>query len=104
VVKLIGTPQITRSGGSETGHARDSIEVALDLAAENRFSEIYFNSSISTVTGGAREEAFRPDIVAVVRPELSAEPIFKPYEIYSPGQKPEVRELQLNGIPGFLQL
>jgi hypothetical protein len=104
LVKLIGTPQITNSRGVETGHARDSVEVALDLAASNRFSEIYFNSSISTVTEGAREEAFRPDIVAVVRPELSAEPTFKPYEIYSPGQKPAVRELQLNGIPGFIQL
>jgi hypothetical protein len=104
LVKLFGTPQITRSGGIETGHARDSIEVALKRAATNRYSAIYFNSAISTVTGGAQEVAFRPDVVAVVRPELSVEPTFVPYEIYSPRQDPKYREGQLKDIPGFYGL
>jgi hypothetical protein len=104
VVMLYGTPQQTFSRDSETAHARDCVNVALRAAATNRYSAIYFNRAISTVTGGAQAVALRPDVVAVVRPELVDEPTYEAFEIYSPGQDPKTRATQLKGIKGLISL
>ncbi len=100
-VMLIGTPQVTRAGGVETRHAEDSLAEGLSLASTNRFSTIFFNRSFSTITNGERTELIRPDVLAVVRPELDLGYRYWPYESLSPGQTKEERQDQMPSFPGL---
>ena len=100
-VKLIGTPQVTKSRRQETGHAKDSINEALRLAASNEFSMIYFNRSFSHITGRAYESLIRPDVVGVARPFLDLPYQYSPYESLSPGQKLPNRQAEMPPIPGI---
>ncbi len=100
-VKLSGLPQSTWSRGTETNHARDSIDEALTMAAENRYSEIVFNRALATTTQGLDPSPLRPDVVGVLRPEFRTDFTYDPYESYSPGQKPRERQRQLEGLPGL---
>ena len=98
-VRLFGTPQVTYSRGAETGHAEDSIEEALRLGATNQFSELHFNRTFSTATGRVVQSLIRPDVLAVVRPELDLEDIYHPYESYSPGQNDRTRLPDMPNVP-----
>ncbi len=105
-VKLIGTPQRTYSRGEETGHAADSIQEAIRLAGTNQFSKIYFNRSLMTSTRGAPpdlvlQDLIRPDVFAIVRPEIKIGYIYHPYETLSPGQSLEEREPDYPSHPGM---
>jgi len=103
-VRLVGTPQVTRSSGSETGHAQDSVEEALRLAETNQFSTIYFNRSFSMITSRMVQSLIRPDVVAVVRPHLDVFEIYHPYESLSPGQTLEERQDDMPDVPGIRPL
>ena len=92
VVTLRGTPQVTYSRGVPTPHAPDSIEAALDMAATNRYSEVFFNRSFTTATAGIVKSSLQPDVFGVVRPEIDAPTRYNPFEVFSPGQKPAERE------------
>ena len=100
-VRLVGRPQVTFSGGSETGHARDSVEEALSLAATNQFSEIYFNRSLMTSTRGTVRSFLRPDVLAVVRSDLKPGYLYHHYETLSPRQELEFRQEQFNSFPNM---
>jgi hypothetical protein len=100
-VKLIGTPQLTYSRGEETGHAADSIAEAIRLADTNQFSEIYFNRSLMTSTRGALQDLIRPDVFAIVRPEIKIGYIYHPYETLSPGQSLRLRIPDYPTYPGL---
>jgi hypothetical protein len=100
-VTLIGTPQVTYSRGVETEHALDSMKAALELARYNRYSVIFFNSTLTTGTGGEIQSDLRPDVLAVVRPGIDVGYRFSPYESVSPGQVPEDRVEQLKGFRGL---
>ncbi len=90
-----GTPQVTYSGGVETGHAHDSIDEGMRLAGSNQFSTIYFNRSFTTVTDGMVQSLFRPDVTAVARQNSGLPFSHYPYESYSPGQGPKQRQPQM---------
>lgn len=102
-VKLIGTPQVTYSysRGEETGHAADGIREALEMAGTNQFSEIFFNRTLMTSTGGTYQNRIRPDVLGVVRSGLENNYIYHPYETLSPGQEIKDREEFFNNLPGF---
>ena len=107
-VRLIGTPQRTYFRGEETGHAGDSIQQALAFAGTNQFSEIYFNRALVTSTRGAIESNARPDVIAIIRPEIESGYIYYPYESLSPGQDREEdlreREGLFSNLPGMAPL
>lgn len=103
-VMLIGTPQVTRSGGAETRHADDSLEQGLQLANTNRFSMVFFNRSFSTITSGEHTFLIRPDVTAVVRPELELGYRLWPYESLSPGQMLPERQNEMPPIKGLRSL
>jgi hypothetical protein len=103
-VTFYGTPQVTYSGGSETGHAEDGINEALDLARSNQFSKFYFNRSFSVITNRMVQSRIRPDVVGVVRPELNLREIYHPYESLSPGQRREYREQDFPKDPSIKPL
>jgi hypothetical protein len=98
-VRLVGLPQSTSSLGVETKHAIESVREGLRMAETNTFSSIYFNRSFTTLSDGEISSPLRPDVVGVLRPEARAGYRFDPYEVYSPGQKPEARENQLKDLP-----
>jgi hypothetical protein len=75
-------------------------EEALRLAATNQFSELHFNRTFSTATGRVVQSLIRPDVLAVVRPELDLEDIYHPYESYSPGQNDQTRQPDMPNVPG----
>jgi hypothetical protein len=103
-VKLIGTPQVTYSRGNETRHADASVEEALRLAETNQFSEIYFNRSFSTSTDRVVQSRIRPDVLALVRPEIRLDYIYHPFESLSPGQTREQRMQVMPNVPGIREL
>jgi hypothetical protein len=103
-VKFIGTPQATFSGGAETGHAKDSIEVGLRLATTNQFETIYFNRSFSKITNGMVESLIRPDVVAVTRPTINDRFVYHPYESLSPRQELGDRIPDIPNIPSIAPL
>ncbi len=94
-VEFIGMPQETWRQGARSNHARDSVDAALRYAMSNKYSQIYFNSALSTSTASEADAPLRPDMLGVVRPELDLGYRFKPYESYSPGQPSEPRETLL---------
>lgn len=98
-VELIGDPQPTKRNGEPTNHDVDTVNAALSYAITNRYSQLYFNSAITTSTTGAVRSALRPDLMGVVRPQLPLSYRFQPYESYSPGQKPADRQQQLQLHP-----
>jgi hypothetical protein len=98
-VWLVGTPQRTMRSGIETRHALESVVDALEMAETNQFSKIYFNRSYSTASNREVNSYLRPDVFGVVRPELKVTETLHPREIYSPGQDPQARELQLPRLP-----
>ena len=100
-VTLHGTPQSTTLGGVETRHADDSVEMGLQMAGTDKFSDIFFNRSYTTITGGRIQSNLRSDVVGLYRPDLQLESLLAPYESLSPGQNREEREEQLQGIPGM---
>jgi len=100
-VRFIGTPQRTYSRGEETGHAADSIREAIRLAETNQFSEVYFNRALITSTRGALQDLIRPDVFAIVRPEIKIGYIYHPYETLSPGQSVDDREPDYPSHPGM---
>ncbi len=103
-VILKGTPQVTRSKGSETGHAYDSIDEALRLAKTHQFSEIYFNLSLSKATKRTVQSLIRPDVLAEARPPLSDLFLYQPYESFSRGQNASIRQNQMSIFPGIAQV
>ena len=108
-VKFIGTPQRTYSRGEETGHAADSIQEAIRLAETNQFSRIYFNRALITSTRGQPpdlilRDLIRPDVFAIVRPEIKIGYIYHPYETLSPGQSIEQREPDYPSSPSMRAL
>ncbi|HUO24008.1 MAG TPA: hypothetical protein VMU59_15945 [Caulobacteraceae bacterium] len=104
IMALKGTPQVTYSRGQETKHAPDSIEAALAMAMTNRYSEIFFNRSFSTLTGGMVKSPLRPDVVGIVRPEIKAIERYYPHEIPSPGQNMIKRGSQMPPHPGVARM
>jgi hypothetical protein len=102
-VRLVGLPQATRSLGVETNHAIESVREGLRMAETNRYSTIFFNRSYSTLSDGEVLSPLRSDVVGVLRPSARAFR-YDPYEVYSPGQKPEDREEQLKDLPWLLPL
>jgi hypothetical protein len=100
-VRLIGTPQMTYSRDGETGHAADSIQRALAMAETDQFSEIYFNRSLMTSTGGALAYRYRPDVIGIMRPELKNTYVYWPYESLSPGQNLKGRQDIFDNLPGM---
>jgi hypothetical protein len=101
-VMFFGTPQVTRAGGVETGHADDSVQAALTDAATNRFSSFYFNMSFRSSTQGVSVSYIRPDVLAVYRPSLDLPFAMKPYESLSPGQTLPARQLEMpTDLPGL---
>ena len=103
-VLLRGRPQVTSSGGRETPHADDGVAEALRLARSNEFEEICFNLSFSNCTGMVVQSLLRPDVLAVVRPQLDVGYSFRPYESWSPGQNPQARQLKMPNVPGIREL
>jgi hypothetical protein len=99
IVTLKGTPQYTYSRGQETNHAADSIEAAIAMAMTNRYSEIYFNRSFSTLSGGGVQSALRSDVVGVVRPEIEQMERYFPHEVLSPRQPGNYREGKMPNHP-----
>jgi hypothetical protein len=95
MVRLWGTPQVTNTREGPTQHAHESVVEALGLAASNRFSDIYFNRSFSTITGRNVLSLSRSDVVAVYRSESDSPYHLLPREILSPGQTTEDRESQM---------
>ncbi|QUD87781.1 hypothetical protein [Phenylobacterium montanum] len=103
-VLLRGRPQVTSSRGLETGHADDGVEEALRLARSNEFKEICFNLSFTNCTGMVVQSVRRPDVLAIVRPQLDVGYNFRPYETWSPRQKPEERQEEMPDVPGIRRL
>jgi hypothetical protein len=102
-VYLRGVPQRTTSRGVDTAHARDSVVEALSMAETNRYSDIYFNRSFSTISNGEFESPLRPDVVGVVRPALDSETKFDVFESLSPGQRGPAREQVLRPAVSAIQ-
>jgi hypothetical protein len=94
-VNLRGTPQRTVSQGVETNHALNSVEQALNFAESNKYSDIYFNRSMSTISNGETDVQLRPDVVAVLRPALSTGFKYDIGEVLSPRQNGPERERKL---------
>jgi hypothetical protein len=103
-VTLKGTPQETYPGGFASVHAYDSIDEAMTLAGTNRFSEIYFNRSISMVSGQKIKGLIRPDVTGVARPQFSIPYLYRPYESFSKGQKQQQRQKQMPDDPGIARV
>ncbi|HEY2708498.1 MAG TPA: hypothetical protein VGI95_10630 [Caulobacteraceae bacterium] len=101
LVRFIGTPQETRSGNAATRHALESVVEALRMARTNLFSSVYFNRSVSTITGRAIASPLRADVMGVVWPELDVGYALRPYEIVSPGQTPEQQRARFRHLPGI---
>jgi hypothetical protein len=68
---------------------------ALRLAESNDFSDIYLNTSFSTITRGNVRSLIRPDVTAQARPELQSPFRLRPYEIFSNRQTAEQRQAQM---------
>ncbi len=98
LVTFYGTPQVNKTGGVENAHADDGIQEALALAKTNRYSAMYFNRSLSTITGGGIKFHVRPDLVAVTRPEIDDIIRLKPYESFSNGQSEQERQYQMPNL------
>jgi hypothetical protein len=107
-VRLIGTPQVTYSGATETGHARDSIDEMLRVARYNEFQAVLFNRSIVMASRYIQEpkeylyeSIVRPDVVFVARPSVDLPFRLYPYESLSPGQNAPARAGVLGQVPGL---
>lgn len=101
VVELVGTPQETRRGGQPTNHAKESVVEALNLASTNHFSKIFFNRSITHVTGGDHISLIRPDVTGVARETAPYPHHFIIVEILSNGQTREMRQVQMPQSDAF---
>jgi hypothetical protein len=97
-VQLIGIPQETKRDGVPTRHALDSVSQALEAAATNKYSRLYFNSTVRTASNREIDSRLRADLMGVLRPELNSPYRLQPFESYSPRQKPFERELELQGL------
>ena len=84
-VEFSGNPQENYGGERETNHADRSVEEALRLADSRQFSMIFFNRTMSTVTGQVVQSNIRPDVYGVLLPDFrdELEPIGRPVEIMS---------------------
>lgn len=101
-VFLRGVPQWTMSGGVETKHALESVVRALEFAETDRYSDIYFNRSFSTISDGTYNSSLRGDVVGRVRPSLEFEGEYDVFEVLSPRQSGPAREQSLrNAVPGI---
>jgi hypothetical protein len=101
-VYLRGVPQRTMSRGVETSHARESVVEALEYARTNKYSDIYFNRSFSTISNGAYPSALRGDVVGQLRPTLDSAAQYDVFEVLSPRQNGPAREQVLRpAVPGI---
>jgi hypothetical protein len=101
-VYLRGVPQRTMSRGVETSHAPESVVRALEYARSNRYSDIYFNRSFSTISNGTYESSLRGDVVGRLRPALGLEGEYDVFEVLSPRQSGPAREQTLrSAVPGI---
>jgi hypothetical protein len=99
----LGGVRLFRHEG-DTFEPRPSGELAILLARTNRFSEVWFNRGLSTISPGTFQSLLRPDVTAVARPELDLGYRFEPYEIFSPRQNRQDRQAQFAPFPGVRQL
>lgn len=59
---VYGNPQVTRSGGKETMHGPTSERRANERADQDGVDNVFMNSTLRTVTGGAIDSPLRPDV------------------------------------------
>ena len=100
-VILRGAPQRTHSRGQETNHAYDSIDEALEMAKTGQFSEIYFNTSLSTATGRVIQSMIRPDVFGRLRDDVENDYIYHSWESLSFGQTLRWRQSQMPSAQGL---
>ena len=101
-VYLRGVPQRTTSRGTDTAHALESVARALRFAETNRYSDIYFNRSFSTISNGAYASSLRGDVVGRIRPTLISQGEYDVFEVLSPRQSGAAREQTLRtAVPGI---
>jgi len=101
-VYLRGIPRRTVSRGVDTDHAQVSVEQALLYAGTNKYSEIFFNRSFSTISNGRYGSQYRADVVGHRRPTLDPGGEYDVYEVLSPRQSGPARERVLRpAVPGI---
>ena len=103
-VLLRGRPQVTSSRGWETGHADDGVEEALRLARSNAFKEICFNLSFTNCTDMVVQSLIRPDVLAIVRPQIETNERFWPYETLSGRQTQRQQQDRMPDVWGIREV
>jgi RHS repeat-associated protein len=97
-----GTPQVTTSGGVDTGHAKASVAVGKDvdaklLASGHTLGSASYNKSLTNSTSGALTSQKRPDYVRnAIAPDGA--PVVAMAEAEHATSKLAGAELKLNGL------
>lgn len=65
VAPVIGNPQTTKSGGTDTTHASTSQRIANQNAERDDASRVHMNQTLTTVTDGTVRSSLRPDVATV---------------------------------------